>query len=500
MHPTRAVGPWAVAILASLSLTACLDNDQVVYRDRPFDQPPAIAAGYLGYDEADEKLTVCGNCHVGQQAQWETSAHSDAFATLANSGGMQGFCQACHSVTELGNPQTDTAVGFRTTRDERYHDVQCESCHGPGLTHVTNPDASQPLASIAADTIATTGCGECHSGIHNPFIKEWRRSAHGRLVSSSSATTGAACVGCHTGQGALNRWGETANYVERGGAPVPQTCAVCHDPHGSPNTKQLRHPIDTPDEDRNLCVQCHNRRGTPDLASSASGPHAPEGPTLLGFAGWWPPAMQFPAGDTAFLASHGSARNPRLCATCHVERFEIRDTLTDEFVMQVTGHSFLAVPCVDANGIPTGSRTCDRSQRRYEACAGSGCHTSGAFARTLHTLAEQEILGLVGQLRAMLATRPPSDTARNDGRYTTAEGSWFNVKLAEAPGAAVHNPFLIEALLRASITQMQRDYGTPVPSPLSRPSPQVQEFLERMTARAYQKAVLQRTSFGHAPL
>jgi hypothetical protein len=165
----------------------------------------------------------------------------------------------------------------------------------------------------------------------------------------------------------------------------------------------------------------------------------------------------------------------------------------------VTGHSFLAVPCVDANGIPTGERDCERSQRRYEACATSGCHTSGAFARTLHTLAEQDILPLVAQLRAMLATRPASDTARNDGRYTTAEGSWFNVKLAEAPGALVHNPFLIEALIRASIAQMQRDYGTPALQ-LTPPSPKMREFLERSTARAYQKTLLQRTSFRHAPL
>lgn len=311
-----------------------------------------------------------------------TSAHSDAFTTLAGSGGMQGFCQACHTVTELGNPQTDTAVGFRTTRDERYHDVQCESCHGPGLEHVTNPDATQPLASIAADTIATTGCGECHSGVHNPFIMEWRRSAHGRLVSSSTATSSANCVGCHTAQGALNRWGERANYVERGGAALPQTCAVCHDPHGSPNTKQLRHPIDSPDENRNLCMQCHNRRATPDPASSASGPHAPEGPTILGFAGWWPPAMEW-AGDSTFLASHGSARNPRLCATCHVERYEIRDTLTDDFLMQVTGHSFLATPCVDANGIPTGDTVPRRHLVRVHAADYARVHGTEASARQM---------------------------------------------------------------------------------------------------------------------
>ena len=127
---------------------------------------------------------------------------------------MQGYCQACHTTNNLGNTLTDTSVGWRTTKDVRYHDVQCESCHGPGLTHVTNPDATQPLASIKADTLATTGCGECHSGAHQPFVAEWQRSAHGRLVNSSTATSSASCIGCHTAQGALARWGETANYVE----------------------------------------------------------------------------------------------------------------------------------------------------------------------------------------------------------------------------------------------------------------------------------------------
>jgi len=41
--------------------------------------------------------------------------------------------------------------------------VQCESCHGPGLPHVQNPDASQPLASILAAQDAAAGCGECHA-------------------------------------------------------------------------------------------------------------------------------------------------------------------------------------------------------------------------------------------------------------------------------------------------------------------------------------------------
>jgi hypothetical protein len=43
--------------------------------------------------------------------------------------------------------------------------------------------------------------------------------------------------------------------------------------------------------------------------------------------------------------------------------------------------------------------------------------------------------------------------------YTSCLGTQFNVSLALAPGAFVHNPFLIEQLLVASINQLQKDYG-----------------------------------------
>jgi predicted CXXCH cytochrome family protein len=457
---------------------ACLGDDRIVYRDRTFADPPPAAAGFLGYDETASKLTVCGNCHVGQQAQWKDSPHASAFATLQSSGGMQDFCQSCHTVNDLGNTLTTPNVGWNATKDVRYHDVQCESCHGPGLQHVTNPDATQPLASIKADTLSTTGCGDCHSGAHHPFVAEWQRSAHGRLVTSSTATTSSGCVGCHTAQGALRRWNEQANFVERDSAPLPQTCVVCHDPHGSSNRGQLRFAVDTPSEQQNLCMQCHNRRGSFNASSPTSTPHAPEGPTILGVAGWWPPAMEFTPQDSAFLGAHGSERNPRLCATCHVERFTVRDTLTEAFVLEVVGHQFLATPCVNAAGIPTGERDCGKDQRRYEACAGSGCHVSAANARGLHALAESRIEPLLAQAENLYARIPTTNQS------ATRHGLNFNIQLAKKnSGQIVHNPFLLEALLRASIEQVRRDFGLVPTQPLPVATPAMQQLLDRARHR-----------------
>jgi hypothetical protein len=126
------------SILAMLlALGSCVEDD-VVYQDLPnFIAPPAAAANYLGYyDQATDK-TNCGNCHVTQQAKWEETAHSGAWETLQASGHAAATCEGCHTVGNKGNVVTDVNVGYNSTKDSRYYDVQCESCHGPGLDHVT---------------------------------------------------------------------------------------------------------------------------------------------------------------------------------------------------------------------------------------------------------------------------------------------------------------------------------------------------------------------------
>lgn len=60
--------------------------------------------------------------------------------------------------------------------------------------------------------------------------------------------------------------------------------------------------------------------------------------------------------------------------------------------------------------------------------------------------------------------RRPRPRNTGDDRYTTAEGSLFNSQLAAMRGSETHNPFLIEALLTASIQQVEIEYGiSPAP-------------------------------------
>lgn len=440
--------------LAVASLLAACEN--VVYRDAdPFTRPPEGAGEFLGYSSVDEKKTTCGNCHSGKQAMWQLTAHSDAWVGLHGSANADASCEGCHTVTSKGNLVTADSVGWIATRNARYQDVQCESCHGPGLTHVLNPDATdtKPLASVAVGPDLTYGCGECHSGTHRPFAEEWRSSKHARVIASRA--TNPSCIGCHEAKGILTAWGVKSTFREQSttGEHLAVTCAVCHDPHDARNEGQLRFPMDVAVVEENLCMKCHRRRATPDPTSS-SGPHSPEGPLLLGEAGWFPPNFEFPPG--ALVGSHGSDRNPRLCATCHVNDYEVRDALTGSFSFRATGHSFQAIPCVGTDSIPTGATDCAITERSFRAC--TVCHLDQTSARSALILAQQRIADRVTELSTLIARIPSTEFSTSDNRYTTGEGAKFNMSLAQKKGSAAHNPFLVEALLLASIRQVKTDY------------------------------------------
>ena len=454
-------------VILALSAAGCVDKTQVVAPKSSAFTPPSAAQGFLGYSDTATRVPICGNCHVGKLAEWQQTKHSHAFADLQASGHASASCEPCHTVGANGNYVVDTLVAWTATHDTRYQDVQCEACHGPGLTHVTNPDASQPLASMLVGVGLTNGCGECHQGANNPFLEEWSQSAHGLVPhQASAARNGAACLPCHSGGGALQSWGINVDYLEKdslasSGGNLAIVCAVCHDPHDATLDKQLRFPITVANVDSNLCMKCHHQRAVPDAASS-HGPMSPQGPLLLGSAGWRSP--DFGPTDTTIRGTHGSAANVDLCVTCHVARMRVTDA-SGKLLLNSTGHLFVAAPCLDANGEPTADETCQESQRSFAACSASGCHGEPAAARSAYDVANQRIATLVAEVNAMVAQVPASEFNTTDGVITTGEGAAFNASLGAMAGSPIHNPFLMEELLTASIQQLQKDYGiTPSPN------------------------------------
>ena len=471
-------GLIAVVAFAFMFSLGCSDSDSNGGTTPPDTGPPEAAAGFVGYDNVETGDATCGNCHVSRHGLWQETAHADAWAGLQDSGHAQPFCEDCHTVGQLGNV-TNTPGGWATTMDARYQDVQCESCHGPGENHVATPDGGTiPLAPMDVGTDLEQGCGQCHQGSHHPFVEQWAQSGHGSVVAYPAGRDG--CKSCHTGQDALLAWGVNADYVERedalAGEHIPITCGVCHDPHGSPNAAQLRFPIDVADENQNLCAQCHHKRGQPD-PSTFRGPHSPEGPVVFGTAGWWP-------GDqpSNLVGTHGNeTANPGLCAGCHVNKFDVTDPNTGDFLFTNTGHLFDALPCLDENGVPTGE-PCDDEEQTYKTCADGGCHATEQLARDVTENADSRITTLAGTLNTGLEALQPNwqacyradncdrtfvDSDGNtrkyfdytDGYFTKAEGSAFNYHLALYPGSVVHNARLMEALLTTSIREIEDAYG-----------------------------------------
>ncbi len=480
------LGGLSAALLMAAALSGCAD-DKIVYRDKPlFETPAATAAGFIGYQSTTSKTPTCGACHVEVLGEWKETKHAGAWATLQANAGKKGYCEACHSVSNNGNGAADTLVGYRTTKDARYQDVQCESCHGAGTTHITNPTKSNvPLVSLKPSSGFSNGCGACHSGVHNPFYDEWKVSGHGTLALSKSGAWGARadssyCQGCHTGQGALANWGiaQRTNYKEKAKGPgdtLTITCAICHDPHAKNNTAQLRFSISVNNTEQNLCMKCHNRRSVPDPTSSRAA-HSPEGALLTGEFGWVPPGMELPAGVTKITTTHGSTANPRLCAGCHVNKWTVTDA-TGSFQQNVTGHRFLPTPCVNANGAPTatqpaaGADCAAGTTRSFKSCVASGCHGSQTAAQSAEAIAEGRVKTLaleVNRLVALVKAQKPGEFSTTDNKITTAEGAAFNsgsvynTTTNAATAAVIHNPYLVEALLTSSIAQLKKDYGVSV--------------------------------------
>jgi predicted CXXCH cytochrome family protein len=292
------------------------------------------------------------------------------------------------------------------------------------------------------------------------------------------------------------------------------TCTSCHDPHGSPNPSMLRLPIDVPDLQSNLCMSCHNR-GTEPAASYSNGDrgaHASQGPILIGSgAGYSPAGFAF---DTVqAYGTHASGANPRLCAGCHVNKFT---ATSDGVEVEYSGHQFLPIPCVDGAGAITDEQECGygATERSWAACTASGCHGDAIAASTIFAVQRQNVQNLIdviwinndgngssgspmvstdddGYLGQIFDTDPTqfrkeAGTLEDPYVLTPAEGALFNAQMLAEDlyghndgSKGVHNPFYYEALLAATISELEDTY----PFLSVRTEPAIRRLVDRALSR-----------------
>jgi Cytochrome c554 and c-prime len=141
-----------VALIGRAATIPLVDNGRLA-------NTPAEAGAAAQKSEPTEIWTYgstpgCALCHQRQAAQWQTTDHARALATLQKNGhDRDAACLGCHT-TGLLEPGGTRNLKTATTY---FHDVGCESCHGPSAAHVRSADKHKGT-SRKVDPLVCLGC------------------------------------------------------------------------------------------------------------------------------------------------------------------------------------------------------------------------------------------------------------------------------------------------------------------------------------------------------
>jgi hypothetical protein len=299
-------------------------------------------------------------CHQTDKVDpWALTAHAHAWESLQGSGHPASYCEPCHTTQDTVPVPGNS--GYDDAPIAIFHDVQCESCHGPASEH------APPSYPTDIDKYDMNTCGKCHDGTHHPYKTEWLMSPHNfdPLTSSHGAAVNPTCEGCHEGvAGAIRLSGDLSVFYGSGSVGRPDTsevpargvvCATCHDPHSADNPGQMRAVDDVPLVTANnespiisdggvgkLCMHCHHARRGPEsqIANGYAhfGPHAnPQADMMAGKSAYHGVAPGFSWATPSHLLVQNS------CKTCHLPTAEYG---AGPGGAASTGHEFL--PKVEA--------------------------------------------------------------------------------------------------------------------------------------------------------
>jgi hypothetical protein len=118
----------------------------------PRPKPVGPSGTYLGAAE-------CGRCHPAQLAFWKRTKHARAWATLVN-----------HR-----RERDESCIRCHVTDGPSLPDVQCEACHGPGVSHANQPG----IPGLVVRDVPEPTCRRCHTPEQTG---EWEYASFRRAV------------------------------------------------------------------------------------------------------------------------------------------------------------------------------------------------------------------------------------------------------------------------------------------------------------------------------
>ncbi len=458
-------GVYALSVLVSDGVRSGIGTAEVTVSQ----YVPTVEPHYVG-------AVVCSGCHSNEQiggtqyVTWSETAHAHAIETLEAIGQDENSrCLGCHTVGTYGlyaDPDLDNG-GYDETAVPRLAGVQCENCHGPGSRH---PSPSFLSVGVSMDAAV---CGNCHTDEHHPTYDEWLESGHSSTAPSGIGRAG--CVSCHNGLYSAEYLDDPEGFkfpTENPTELVPQTCAVCHDPHGNDNPGSLRdasvtdvvfpnHILQPRGGAGRLCMTCHNgRRTEEDVASQIMngssrvggiGPHhSVQGDMLSGIN-----AYEDIDPDFTFVSSkHINVEDA--CVTCHVHP---HDGDIANGIPNFTAHTF--EPTVEA------CEPCHGAISEFEDIIAKEDFDGDGFVEGI----QDEVRGLMEKLVETIIDASKDNTARQAfiDNYGSAiinkdisteeqRAAEYNRAFVEFDGSTgIHNATYAIQLLQRSILSLDPD-------------------------------------------
>jgi hypothetical protein len=144
----------AVASRLSAYYRRVNEHNKQAFADR---KPPPVPEGKSGYIGVEK----CTACHAEERKFWDGTPHARAYVTLDRQHKQFNLdCVSCH-VTGYEKPGGSTVTHVADLKH-----VQCETCHGPGSRHVSDPSNAELIVKKPSRSLCAP---ECH---HPPHVKD----------------------------------------------------------------------------------------------------------------------------------------------------------------------------------------------------------------------------------------------------------------------------------------------------------------------------------------